>query len=409
MAIGGARLIGLRNTKVRAAVDGRSAGIRSWVIGASDERRVALIHVASAGEFEGARPLIDRLIATGQARVAVSFSSPSALPVVESAKGLWAWGYLPMDLLPDQLRLLAALDPAVILIFKHDFWPNMIRAAAALRIPIGLINANFHARSRRSSFISASFHRSFMRYLDFVWTVSEADSERVRPLLTSRTELVAGGDTRYDRVLQRAEAGRRDFISLREALAASRVIVGGSTWPPDEEIIWSAFAELRRDYPDLKLLLVPHEPTAAALEHNLHAAKALGLEARLYSRWQEEAIAEPVMLVDRTGILAGLYSVGWAAYVGGGFGRGIHSVIEPAAHGLPVCFGPNYHVSHEAGLLLKNGGGCVFNNAHDLIDLWDGWLRDELSYRRAGQAALDLVKSHAGATDRLMTRLAEYL
>jgi len=339
----------------------------------------------------------------------VSFSSPSAKPVVEATDGLWACGYLPLDYLLEQLRFLTAIEPKVVLIFKHDFWPNMIRAASALSIPIGLINANFHSKTKRHWPISASFHRSFMKYLSFVWTVSEDDSGRVNDLLGIGTELKAGGDTRYDRVLTRAEHGKIQFAGLKNQLASDRVIVAGSTWPPGEDIIWEAFAKLREREPRLKLVIAPHEPTAEAIARNRDKSAKYNLHIRLYSEIGESQIGESVLLVDKIGILSGLYSVGWAAYVGGGFGRGVHSVIEPAAHHLPVCFGHNHHVSHEASLLIAQKGGFVVRTADDLIELWGGWLKGDNSYQTAADAAYLVVKDKAGVTERLMRKLSEYI
>ena len=404
-----ARIPAMKNQKMRDALNGRSKGIRGWTISKSDDKPVVMIHVASAGEYEGARALIDRLIEKDEVRIAVSFSSPSAKSPVESTEGLYAFGFLPMDYLIDQLQLLARLDPVVVLIFKHDFWPNLLRAASALKIPIGLINANFHAKSKRNFPVIKGFHKLFMKHLTFIWTVSEADSVRIEPLLTGRIELAVGGDTRYDRVLRRAELGQERFESLMEALGESKVIIAGSSWPPGEKIVYGAFANLRKQHPELKLLIAPHEPTAEALQRNIDAAKSIGTSVIKLSQWQGENIEADAILVDGMGILADIYAVGWAAYVGGGFGQGVHSVIEPAAHGSPVAFGPNHHVSHEAGLLVKNGGGYVVETATDLENLWGKWLDDPGEYDRASNAALEVVTDHAGVTEKLMERLELYL
>jgi len=404
-----ARIPALKNDKLRAALNGRGKGIRGWTIKTIDNRPVVMIHVASAGEYEGARPLIDRLQESGEVRIAVSFSSPSAMPAVEATEGLWAFGFLPMDYLIEQLQLLARLEPMAVLIFKHDFWPNLLRAASALKIPIGLINANFHAKSKRNFPIVRGFHKLFMKHLTFIWTVSQADSDRIEPLLTDKTELAVGGDTRYDRVLRRAELGRERFKALKTAFTNSKVIIAGSTWPPGEKIIYGAFANLRKQHPELKLLIAPHEPTTEALQRNMESAESIGATVTKLSQWQGESIKSNVIIVDGMGILADIYTVGWAAYVGGGFGTGVHSVIEPAAHGLPVAFGPNNHVSHEAGLLIKNIGGYVVETTSDLETLWGKWLVDPTDYNRVSESASKVVTDHAGVTEKLMERLKVYL
>jgi len=404
-----ARLIALFNRKLSRALKGKRGGVDGWLIGEADERKCVLLHVASYGEFEGVIPLIERLQDSGGIRVAVSYSSPSAEKTVNSLPGIWARGYLPHDFLYRQLRFLTRIAPSVVLISKHDFWPNMLRAAKALTIPAILINANFHPGSRRTLPIVRSFHRTFMKNLTAIWTVSKADAERVEPLLSVGTKLLAVGDTRYDRVRQRADAGRKRFSELKEALSPGPVFIAGSSWQPGEKICWAAFASIVRDRPDAKLIVVPHEPTKGALERNRAAASACNLSLRLFSEWSDGRIEERVLLVDMVGVLADLYAVGWAAYVGGGFGKGVHSVIEPAAHGLPVVFGPNHHVSHEASLLLEAGGGFVVKSTDELEKLWQGWLDDPDSYRRASVAASDVVKSREGASDRLMELLVPYI
>lgn len=409
IGVAAARLAALFHYKLRTALNGRRGGVNRWQIEPFDARPSILLHVASRGEFEAVHPLIDRLLERGDCRLAVSFSSPSVEPAVTAMEGLWARGYLPLDLLGEQLRFLSRLEPSVILVSKHDFWPNMVRAAATLGIPFILLNANFHARSRRQWPPMKGFNRAFMAHLSAVWAVSEDDAARVRPLLTRRTELASVGDTRYDRALRRTEEGRPRFADLASALGRGPVIIAGSSWPPEERLIWPAFAAVAKRMPATKLVIVPHELTAPALSRNRAAASSVGMSLKLFSDWRGGPIAERALYVDEMGVLAGLYAVGWTAFVGGGFGKGVHSVLEPAAHGLPVTFGPNHHVAHEAGLLLKAGGGFIIKDAAALERLWMKWLDDPDAHRRAADAAKGVVASRAGATDRVLERLAPYI
>lgn len=409
IAVLAARGVAPFHRKLRTALRGRRDGMEGWEIGAVDERPAVLFHVASYGEFEGARPLIERLTGSGRCRVAVSYSSPSTRMAVDNTTGIWARGYIPLDYLDRQLGLIGRLEPSVVLVAKHDIWPNMVRAAAALDVPFLWVNANFHPGSRRSLPVVRVFHRAFTRHIKAVCAVSEEDAERARRLLAPGSELTAVGDTRYDRVRQRALSGAARFHSLKETLGSGPVIVAGSTWPPGERICWPAFAAIRRDHPDAKLVIAPHEPTADALKRNRLAASHYGLDIRLFSAWSDGPISESILLIDRVGVLAELYAVGWMAYVGGGFGRGVHSVLEPAAHGLPVTFGPRHYVSCEAGQLLQNGGGFVVKSAPELERLWRGWLSGPETYRQAAQAADGVVSSNEGATDRLMQMLNHYL
>ncbi|MDP8240090.1 MAG: glycosyltransferase N-terminal domain-containing protein [Candidatus Hatepunaea meridiana] len=404
-----AHIVSPFNGKLRKTLKGRRKGVDGWTIGSADARDCVLLHVASYGEFEGIRPLIDRLNNTGKYRVAISFSSPSAAKTVSAKSELWAYGYLPNDYIYQQLKLFGRLDPRLILISKHDFWPNLLRAAKSLDIPVILINANFHSGSHRTLPVVRSFHRTFMKHLHAVWTVSETDAKRVEPLLSIGTELLSVGDTRYDRVRQRAIKGKERFNNLRKALQPGPVMIAGSTWQQGEKICWAAFLSIVKELPEAKLVVVPHEPTSEALNRNQAIASANQLKVCLFSKWDGKKIGEQVLLVDRMGVLADLYTVGWAAYVGGGFGKGIHSVIEPAAHGLPVMFGPNHHVSHEASLLLEAGGGFVVKTAKDIEKLWHKWLVDSNSYKQASDAAANVVMSREGTAERIIELLEPYL
>lgn len=402
------RVLSIRNKKLRDAIKGRSKSLDNWQLDPLDDRRGILIHAASYGELEGVKPLINQLAKRGF-RVAVSHSSPSAIKGLEGIEGLWGYGYSPMDYLHQHLNLLAHLDINALVITKHDYWPNMLRAACALGIPIFLINGNFHRKSLRGLPIIRSFSRQYMRFFDVVWTVSEEDSDRADKFLPSSVKLENLGDTRYDRVRERAEIGKIRFADLKRAMGDSRILIGGSTWDLCEKMIYPTFKRLRDLDDELKLVMVPHEPHPETIQRNINFAKSLDLSAKLFSNWQGETITENVLLVDKVGILADLYSVGWAAYVGGGFGRGVHSVIEPAAHSLPVAFAKNWYVSYEAGLLIEAKGGFVVNTEDELYSLWSKMIKDDTFYTQSSSTADGVVRANEGTTTKIVEKLLAYL
>ncbi|MFH0765538.1 MAG: glycosyltransferase N-terminal domain-containing protein [Calditrichota bacterium] len=404
----GARLAAMRNAKLRQGLQERRHIKGGWTVGDNRDGAGILLHAASYGEYEALRPLIEKLTDAGL-RVAVSYFSPSAQKAVASTPHLWAWGYLPIDYLDRQLALLGQLNPKAVLITKHDIWPNLLRAARILDIPTGLINGSFHARSHRSDLGARSFNRAVLSNFDFIWTVSDADTERVEPLLNSHTELKAVGDTRFDRVKQRALAGKERFANLKHALGSHPVIIAGSAWPKELEIVWAVFKELIKKNSNLKLIIAPHELNNGMLSQIDHLAVKDNLPLMLYSHWQGESIDKPVIVVDVMGVLAEIYTVGWAALVGGGFGAGVHSVIEPAAHGLPVAFGPRHQVSHEAGLLLQAGGGYEIKTNLELYKLWNNWLENNHTYHQASSAASEVVRSREGATELVFQKIMNLL
>ncbi len=409
IGIGLLRIAALFHKKLGISMRGRAGGVNNWKLQLIDAKPSVLIHAASRGEFEAVIPLIDALLAQGNCRFAVSFSSPSVEKTVANYPGLWASGYLPFDHLGEQLRFLARLAPTVILVAKHDIWPNMIRASASLKIPYIIINANFHPRTKRHFFLVSHFNRVFFRLVSEIWTISDDDASRIKPLLEKKATLKVIGDTRYDRTLMRALQAKDTFAALKSALGVGPVIVAGSTWPPEERIVIPAFASLKKVKPSAKLVIAPHELGDQSLERCRKAFAENDLQFMLFSDWNGDPIAADVLFIDRMGILADAYSVGWAAVVGGGFGVGVHSVLEPAAYRIPVAFGPNYHVSHEAGLLINSGGGSVLSGSEALAALWTQWMDDPTSYLQAAEAASNVVTSNSGATARVLERLEPYL
>jgi 3-deoxy-D-manno-octulosonic-acid transferase len=252
--------------------------------------------------------------------------------------------------------------------------------------------------------------------LERVGAVSDADAARLEHLGVRRDAISVTGDTRYDSAADRV--ARIDPAAPHVIRARGRpgafTIVAGSTWPPDEAVVLPAFAALRARVPTARLVLAPHEPTP---EHFAGIASravpcGLGRPGRL-SR-VEPGGAEPFIVVDRVGVLADLYGVAAAAYVGGGYhGAGLHSVLEPAACSVPVTFGPRWRNSRDAELLLGAGGAAALP-AHGgdraLLAQWLAWHADPAARARAGAAARDLVTAGRGAAERtaaLVRELAE--
>ncbi len=402
-------IVGIFHHRLGTALRGRKGGVKVWRFGQFDEKPLILIHTASRGEFEGVLPLIERLHQAGVCRIAVSYSSPSVVNLVAETPGVWACGYLPLDFFERQLRFLARLEPNLILISKHDFWPNTLRAAATLNIPVILINANFHSASRRSLPIIKHFSQYYMKFLTAIWTVSDEDTQRAARYVKSGVELLTLGDTRYDQTLKRAKQGVQRFANLKVALGTGPIFVAGSTWSPEERMVWQVFSEIQREFKNAKLVIAPHELTEESFARIKSAAHEYNLTLKSYSSWNGETINESALFIDKMGVLAQIYSVGFAALVGGGFGKGVHSVLEPAANGLPVVFGPRYQNSHEAGLLIKAQGGFVISNSDDLRILWNRWLKDESSYRNASSRALEVVISKSGTTEKLYQKILSYI
>lgn len=341
----GARLAAVFSSKLRKGLLGR----RKVAANANDFResypnaRVVLFHCASAGELEGIKPLAAACRQRGFAPC-VSYFSPSAEATLHPGEFEFA-DFSPYDSVLSVRDYYSALKPEVILISKHDVWPNMVWQAAEMGIPIWLINGNFHPGSLKSLPGLRYFHQAIHSKLDGILTVSEDDAARAKSISGGKARVAAVGDSRYDRVCARAEQKRIPNPDWDAALRSKPCLIGGSTHEKDESLLLRAFTRIRVEQPDLRLLVVPHDPSDAAIRRILDRATAEGL---LCSSISDAADDTDVWVINQSGILADLYQYGTLAFVGGGFDRGIHSVLEPMVHGLPVICGPNIAVSREA-------------------------------------------------------------
>lgn len=374
-------------------------------------RRFVVIHCTSAGEFEAARPVIAKIKERlPTVKVHVTCYSPSGMKLLKKAEEVESYSYLPFDDLRSARRFFRILNPVAFLIVKHDVWPNMVWAASARNIPIFWINANLHPRTRRLKPLSRCLNRSFLSVIDEILTVDDDHAVRFSRLVSpSRVHVI--GDSRYDRTLERARMPMvgAETRALEEKLKSHRVIVAGSTWGADQRILIPVFAKLKNEYHNLRLILVPHEPKEEFLADTQDYLKGYGLSYSRYTELKKEQQTTDVYIVDKVGVLASLYRMAWVAYVGGAFGKGVHSVLEPAAYRLPLFFGPNYYMSHEAARLVQRGGAWSVASSLELEEKLQLLLEDARKWDTAAQASGDFVLMGAGATESIVAHLEQYL
>jgi len=307
----------------------------------------------------------------------------------------------------DARATLDALRPTALVYSKLDVWPVLTREAAQRGVALGLISATLAAQSARRSRLAAAVLRDAYASLDAVGAIDQDDAARLLALGVREAALEVTGDTRYDQVWARAQRVDRGGGVLGPLASRRPTVVAGSTWPADEAVLANAWRSVRRQIPHVRLIIAPHEPDPAHLAsiERWAAADRMSL-ARLAA---DGAGTADVVLVDRVGVLGELYALASAAFVGGGFHEaGLHSVLEPAAFGAPVAFGPHCERSRDAMLLAKAGGGIAVPSATALAGALIGWLRAEPNRRAAGDRALAVVRSGLGAAER-STRLVERL
>ena len=378
----------------------------AWAATARDVTRPLLwIHAPSVGEGLQARPVID--LARAQRRdlqLAYSWFSPSAEAFARTLPVDVA-DVLPFDTATDACAMLDALRPAALVFSKLDVWPVLAAEAHARGVPLGLISGTLAEGSSRRG-VARSFLREAYASLDAVGAIDERDAARLVALGVHAERISVTGDARYDQVWSRAESVDRAGPVLAPLGAARPTLVAGSTWPADELPLLTAWTDVVARAPvgeRPRLIIAPHEPTPA----HLHPIERWAADAKLtlVRLGLPGARDADVVLVDRVGVLGELYALADAAYVGGGFhSAGLHSVLEPAAFGVPVCFGPRHEMSRDARLLLAAGGGACVGNATELARVTSEWLRGWLGGATpradAGQRARSLVVGGRGAAGR---------
>ncbi|MCB9516874.1 MAG: hypothetical protein H6693_11830 [Candidatus Latescibacteria bacterium] len=359
------------------------------------------LHAASAGELEQARPILDGLRARyPDAALMLTVASPSARRAVESVAAADVVGPLPADTPRAMRRLLDALRPDAVAAVKWDLWPNLVLEAEREGCPALLLGGVLSPDSGRARWPGRLLAVPLHARLAGVGAASERDALAFAALGVPAGRVAVTGDTRFDRVLARVAEGRPSPLGGTGGAAGGACLVAGSSWPPEEDMLLDAFRALLDERSDLRLLLVPHEPAAEAVARLRRSAAARQLP--LWTLSERPALADGgVCVADRVGILPELYAAGEIALVGGGFGRGVHSVLEPAARGLPVLLGPRIGRADEARRLVEAGGGYVVEDGPSLLARWRALL-DPQARGAAGRAALDFVRAGAGAVERSM-------
>jgi 3-deoxy-D-manno-octulosonic-acid transferase len=356
------------------------------------------MHAPSVGEGLQARPVLELARERRpDLQLAYTHFSPSA---ASFARGLDVdfRDYLPFDTPGDARVALATLAPTALVFSKLDVWPVITSEARSRGVRLGLISATMsRGSSRRSRAASALLHDAYAA-LEIVGAIDAGDADRLVQLGVRPNVIVITGDTRYDQVWLRAQRVDRASPMLERLRDARPTIVAGSTWPADETVLLPAFESLRRTVP-ARLIIAPHEPTLDYVARLVDWAK----NARLTSARLDEPAASTadVVIIDRVGVLGELYALADIAFVGGGFhAAGLHSVLEPAAFGTPVVFGPRHENSRDAALLAQRGGGAAVSTEADLARRLRAWTLDTRARREAGDYARALVRSGVGAAER---------
>jgi len=407
-------LYALTNSKIRKGIRGRKNTFRLMeqkMAQLSNEGPRFWIHSSSMGEFEQAKPLIQGLKNKIPASVVmVTVFSPSAYEHIHDYKTADCICYLPLDTRRNARRFLSILKPDVGIMVRHDLWPNHLRQLKKDGIPAILINCSISTMGTIHTSSGHMIKRFLFRYFDLIMTVSSKTTQYCREHILVQGNIETVGDTRYDQVVARAREAENIVMPLRKLKGNRKGFVVGSTWPSDEEVVLKSLSMLRDEGIHPWVVLVPHEPTEEHLEQIEQNLRDLHLSSPRFSEVTEKASNDTdVLVVDRVGILASLYALGELSYVGGGFGPGIHSVLEPAALGKVVLFGPKHKNSYEAGQLKNRGAGIAVDSSETLFDLLHSFFKDPSRLNTMGEMAAAIVQENVGATERIIQRIEKQI
>ena len=403
----GIAIASLFNEKVRKMWRGEREAFRILKQKVDPNAKYIWFHAASLGEFEQGRPLMERIRKDyPQYKILLTFYSPSGYEVRKNYEGADIICYMPVDTRLNAIRFLRLVRPVMAFFIKYEFWSNFLHILKHRNIPTYSVSSIF----REDQVFFKWYGRSYAGVLK-CFTRFFVQNEESKRLLEGIgiTAVDVVGDTRFDRVLQIKEAAKQLPIceAFRTGVASSqsadvphhdfKVFVAGSSWPPDENIFIPFFNE----HKDWRLLIAPHVIAEEHLKLILSLIKGKKV-VRYTQTTPEEAAEADVLIIDCFGLLSSMYNYGDVAYIGGGFGVGIHNTLEAAVWNMPVIFGPNNKKFQEAQGLLKSGGGFEINTYEDFSGLMGSLMNDEAFLKQAGDKAGAFVAHLAGATDKVL-------
>ena len=408
----GIRIASLFSNKARHWSKGRRGwrtGMeRAFLASQAAASPVIWFHCASLGEFEQGRPVIEAFRKKHPGwRVLLTFFSPSGYEIRKNYPLADHVFYLPVDTPSNARDFINIWNPSVAVFVKYEYWFNFFGELTRRRIPVYVISAIFRKEQHFFKFYGKWFIRKLRQGVVF-FVQDQASLELLKG--AGVENVVISGDTRFDRVFELSSEGGEDPVAA-ELAGEGRLLVAGSTWPADEELLAGLY---RRFAGSIKMIIAPHEVHTSnidrlesLMEGAVRSTSVGG--SKLVARYSELGGKLPentsVLIIDRIGLLSGIYRYGDMAYIGGGFGKGIHNILEPASFGLPVFFGPRYGKFAEACDLIRLGGAASIDNGKELAEAVGKLLDDEGELKKRGKLCSDYVKRKKGATPTIMQYL----
>lgn len=392
-----------------------------WINGRKNQKLIRIdssiwFHFASLGEFEQGRPILEAIRALyPQEKIVISFFSPSGYEIRKSTPLADFVYYLPLDTAKNATQFIDAIQPAMAIFTKYEYWYHFFKEAHTRQVPLYIISGIFRPKQVFFKWYGG-LHRKILSFVSHFFLQDEASKRLLQSI--GITNATVSGDTRFDRVWANAQYSK-EIPGIAEFINGQKVFIAGSTWPQDEALL----ATLPELYPDWKFIFAPHEIGEARINNLINllpAGSAIKYSELIqnskfkiqnqepttrYSKLKTQNSKPSVLVIDNIGMLSSLYAYGNIAYIGGGFGVGIHNTLEAAAFGLPVIFGPNYQKFNEARELIALKAGFSISDGSQLKGIVDTLVNDEAFYNITGKKAGDYVKEHIGATQMILDHI----
>lgn len=388
------RLAALFNSKAKLWVNGRIDWKEKLKLIPKNKKTIWM-HCASLGEFEQGRPIIEKLKSNYPNHfIVLTFFSPSGFEVRKNYDKVDLVMYLPIDLNSENIDFINGINPAIAIFVKYEFWFGYLRELRKKNIPTILISARFRENQHFFKWYGKWAKNQLKNFSQI--HVQDKDSFNLLNLIGYKNSIISG-DTRYDRVWENATTAKEIQI-IKNWLNNEKCLIAGSTWSADDNIIlpW-----VNKKY---KLIIAPHEINVSRIEQ---LKNKIGKNGILFTELNNLK-NENILILNNMGMLLSVYKMGTIAYVGGGFGSGLHNILEPAAFGLPVIFGNKHKKFPEAKSLINAGGGFEVTNKNDFNKVMD-FLQIESNYLSASENCKQFVKNQTGASLKIMETINNYI
>jgi len=391
-----AHLIAPFNSRASLWVKGRNKWFEKIAAKIKPGDRIIWFHCASLGEFEQGRPVIEEIKRTmPDFKILLTFFSPSGYEIRKNYSYADCISYLPSDTQGNAEKFIDLVKPEFVIFVKYEFWNNYISELYREKIPLYLISGIFRPGQHFFRWYG-SFFRDILRKFERIFVQDQRSFDLLKGI--GIENVILAGDTRFDRVVKIA-ATAVDISKLEHFRENEKLFLAGSSWKQDEEII-SEY--INRSPLSMKWVFAPHEIDKSNLER---LEKLFKVKYVRFSEYTEFSADARVLIIDNIGMLSSAYRYAYIAAIGGGFGKGIHNILEPACWGIPVVFGPRHENFKEAADLLSAGGAKSFLTFYDFKRILDLWLSDEKIYTISAEIASKYVKENAGATEIIIKEI----